>query len=50
MFEWKKEQQSAFKTLKKRLIKIHLFRYPNHNQQYILMTDAIGVTVGAVLR
>ena len=46
---WKEEQQKAFELLKKNLLESPILRYPNMKKQFIVMTDASGGALGAVL-
>jgi hypothetical protein len=47
--EWTEKQEKAFQELKEKLIKYPILRYPNFDTEFILATDASGVTIGAVL-
>ncbi|GBC54380.2 uncharacterized protein LOC115178352 [Rhizophagus irregularis DAOM 181602=DAOM 197198] len=43
------EQQRAFDTLKKKLIKYPILQYPNFEKEFILITDTSGDGIGAIL-
>ena len=46
---WGEKQQSAFDYLKSQLIKNPVLRYPDMTKPFLLMTDASGYALGAVL-
>ena len=48
-FVWKEEHQKAFEMLKKKLIQSPILQYPDYNKEFILITDASGIGLGAVL-
>jgi len=48
-FKWGERQQKAFEELKERLIKHPILEYPNFEKEFILITDASGEGLGAVL-
>ncbi|GES76231.1 enzymatic polyprotein, putative [Rhizophagus clarus] len=48
-FKWEKKQQEAFEELKKRLMEYPVLIQPDFNRKFILMTDASGEGLGAVL-
>lgn len=48
-FEWTKECQSAFDTLKDALVSAPILGYPNDKDQMFLDCDASSVAIGAVL-
>ena len=48
-FQWKQNQQEAFDLLKNKLITSPILRHPNMTKPFILMTDASGYAIGAVL-
>ena len=48
-FEWTKECQEAFETLKEKLITSPILQHPNYEKEFILITDASGTGLGAVL-
>ena len=48
-FKWEERQQKAFEELKERLIKHPILEYPNFEKEFILITDASGEGLGAVL-
>ena len=48
-FEWGEKQQKAFEELKKKLIEYPILSYPNYEKEFILITDASGEGLGAVL-
>jgi len=47
--EWNEERQKAFETLKRKLIEAPILQSPNFNKEFILITDASGIGLGAVL-
>ena len=48
-FQWTKDCEDAFKTLKQKLITPPILAYPNYNEPYILQTDASGESLGMIL-
>ena len=48
-FEWGPEQQTAFETLKQKLLSAPILAYPMDDCKYILDTDASNYALGAVL-
>jgi hypothetical protein len=48
-FVWGEKQKCAFEFLKECLINAPILQYPNFQQPFILLTDASGVGIGAVL-
>ena len=48
-FHWSEECQSAFDTLKSKLMTPPVLAYPNYNDPYILQTDASGESIGMIL-
>src|ERR1044071_5160469 len=48
-YKWTDEQKVAFKELKKKLISPPVLKYPNFEEEFILMTDASKEGIGAVL-
>ncbi len=48
-FEWTDTHQEAFELLKTKLIEHPILDYPNYDKPFILITDASGYGVGAVL-
>lgn len=48
-YKWEKRQQNAFEYLKKRLVEAPILQYPDFNKPFILLTDASGTGLGAVL-
>src|SRR5688572_11185023 len=48
-YQWGEKQQQAFEFLKKRLINAPILQYPDFNQPFIVLTDASGTGVRAVL-
>jgi len=48
-FAWSEECQTAFETLKQRLLEAPVMGYPQDEGLYILDTDASGFAIGAVL-
>jgi len=48
-FEWTDRQQKAFEELKEKLIQYPILAYPDYEKEFILMTDASGIGLGAVL-
>jgi len=47
--EWNDERQKAFETLKQKLIEAPILQPPNYEKEFILITDASGYGLGAVL-
>ena len=48
-FVWGDKQQAAFEELKERLLNPPILRYPDMSADFVLMTDASGFAIGAVL-
>ncbi|CAG8549549.1 18030_t:CDS:2 [Cetraspora pellucida] len=48
-FEWEKDQNDAFETLKEYLVSAPILQYPNFDKVFYLHTDALGIRLGAVL-
>ena len=48
-YRWTDEQEVAFRELKKKLISSPVLKYPNFEEEFILMTDASKEGIGAVL-
>ncbi|GBC40100.1 1-phosphatidylinositol 4,5-bisphosphate phosphodiesterase-like [Rhizophagus irregularis DAOM 181602=DAOM 197198] len=48
-FIWGKEQQEAFEKLKEKLIQYPILRHPDWKKEFLLITDASGKGLGAVL-
>ena len=48
-FEWKEEQEKAFTEIKERLINHPILVQPDFGKEFMLITDASGVGVGAIL-
>ena len=48
-FKWTNKQQEALNILKKKMIEAPILGYPDNTKEYILMTDASGKGLGAVL-
>jgi len=48
-FEWTEKCQEAFEELKQKLIEHPILEYPDFEKEFILMTDASGEGLGAVL-
>ena len=48
-FLWEKEQQEAFKEIKKRMFKPPVLRMPDRKGRFILYLDASKITTGSVL-
>ena len=48
-FRWTDEQQQAFESLRERLLHPPILRYPILDQPFLLMTDASGFALGAIL-
>ena len=48
-FVWTEAQQKAFETLKTKLIEQPILAYPDFNKEFMLITDASGEGLGAVL-
>ena len=48
-FEWTQKQQDAFEELKTKLISKPILEYPDFEKEFILITDASGEGLGAIL-
>ena len=48
-FDWNKNCQDAFESLKEQLISSPILGFPNTDKDYVLYTDASDVGIGAVL-
>lgn len=48
-FEWTPQCQEAFDELKRTLVSAKVMAYPKDTGEYILDTDACGISIGAVL-
>ncbi|CAG8776222.1 11018_t:CDS:2, partial [Cetraspora pellucida] len=48
-YEWAKEQQYAFETLKRHLMMAPILRYPEFKERFYLHTDALSTGLGAIL-
>jgi len=48
-YEWKEPQNRAFEILKERLINSPVLIYPNFEKEFILLTDASKIALGAIL-
>ena len=48
-FKWDDKQQKALEFLKERLTKTPILQYPDFTKPFILLTDASGIGLGAVL-
>src|ERR1043165_5449033 len=48
-FKWTEKQQKAFDMLKEKLMNHPVLEYPNYEKEFILITDASGNGLGAVL-
>src|SRR6266496_1305873 len=48
-FKWNKGAQEAFEKLKKLMTQAPILAYPNEEKEFILITDASGTGLGAVL-
>jgi len=48
-FEWTIETQTAFDTLKEKLIKAPILQNPNFQNEFILTTDANQFAIGSIL-
>ena len=48
-FQWNDSCESAFQTLKTKLLKAPILAYPDYSKDYILYTDASSEAVGMVL-
>src|SRR5205823_610550 len=47
--KWRESQQKAFEELKEKLIQYPILSYPDYEKEFILITDASGRGLGAVL-
>src|SRR2546430_3387091 len=48
-YEWKEPQCKAFEILKEKLINSPVLIYPNFEKEFILLTDASKIALGAIL-
>jgi len=48
-FIWTEKQQKAFEKLKERLINYPILQHPNYEKEFLVITDASGRGLGAVL-
>ena len=48
-YEWKEPQNKAFEILKEKLINSPVLIYPNFEKEFILLTDASKIALGAIL-
>jgi hypothetical protein len=48
-YQWTPEQQEAFEQLKQHLIQAPILIYPNFEKEFILLTDASTIGLGAIL-
>ena len=48
-WSWSEDCETAFKTLKDKLVSMPTLRQPYFNRKFILYTDASGFAIGAVL-
>jgi hypothetical protein len=48
-FKWEERQQKAFDELKDKLINYPILQHPDYEREFIVMTDASGSGLGAVL-
>ena len=48
-FTWGTEQQTAFETIKQKLVEAPILKFPDLEKQFILTTDASTAAIGAVL-
>ena len=48
-FKWEEKQQEAFEKLKQKLINHPILIYPNYQKPFLVITDASGIGLGAVL-
>ena len=48
-WNWSKEYQKAFDTIKKLVSRETLFSYPNFNKPFAIHTEAIKLQLGAVI-
>jgi hypothetical protein len=48
-YVWGPDQESAFQSLKEKLISAPILGYPDFTEEFIVHTDASGYAVGAVL-
>ncbi|GET59962.1 enzymatic polyprotein, putative [Rhizophagus irregularis DAOM 181602=DAOM 197198] len=48
-FIWRREQQEAFEKLKEKLIQYPILQHPDWKKEFLLITDASGKGLGAVL-
>ena len=49
LFQWSEKEQKSFEELKQRLIESPILQYPDYEKEFILITDASGKGLGAVL-
>src|ERR1044071_10077047 len=48
-YEWKESQSKAFEILKEKLINLPVLIYSNFEKEFILLTDASKIALGAIL-
>jgi hypothetical protein len=48
-FEWKEKQQKAFDILKTKLMEKPIVKYPDFGKEFMVITDASGKGLGAIL-
>ena len=48
-YKWEEDQEWAFQLLKKALINYPVLKYPDYNKEFILLTDASKIALGAIL-
>ena len=48
-FDWTKECDTSFNTLKRKLVEAPILRFPNWSIKFHVHIDALGLAIGAIL-
>ena len=48
-FIWGKKQQKSFEELKSKLVNYPILQHPNYEKEFLVITDASGIGLGAIL-